>query len=359
MKKFTKRKLISEICKRNEVDGIFVHAIEISDVVAEVAAELNLPFVNKDAAINSTDKFLRYVILEKNKIKIPTFALAHNVKESKKIAKDITYPVIIKPRDNAGSRGVILVKNDEEMEKYFDESIKYCKKKKMILVEKYLEGPQVSSETVIFEKSKFTTGFSDRNYKDAQKYQPYIIEDGGDIPSILPNEIKKDAINCIEKTIEALKIDFGSAKGDIVIHDGIPYVIEMATRTSGGRFASDQVPAATGVNILNPLIKMAMGEKISEEELIPKFNRAASTRHVILNAGKIKSIHGIETIKKMPGIYSAYFSNNLKIGHVIPHISADTTKMKVATILATGDFRDLAIKNVDKAKRSIKITMEK
>ena len=70
----------------------------------------------------------------------------------------------------------------------------------------------------------------------------------------------KKVVRLVEKTIRTLGINYGSAKGDIIIHEGKPFILEMACRTSGGWFCAGSIPAATGINALNPLIKIAVGD---------------------------------------------------------------------------------------------------
>ena len=66
----------------------------------------------------------------------------------------------------------------------------------------------------------------------------------------------------------------------IVDHKDSVFTIEMAARTSGGRFADTVVPMASGVNILYPLIRMAMGMNLDLDELKPKAIRGISQRFI-------------------------------------------------------------------------------
>ena len=58
-----------------------------------------------------------------------------------------------------------------------------------VMVEQYLDGPQVSTESIVIGGRCFTPGFSDRNYEYLERYAPFFIENGGDLPSHLPQEI--------------------------------------------------------------------------------------------------------------------------------------------------------------------------
>ena len=346
-------KSVYEIVKNLKIDGIMVHAIELSNVVAEVSEKLGLPGITREVAINATNKLKRLEILKKNHIPCAEFGSAADINEAKNVAQDIGYPVVIKPVDNAGSRGVIQIKNSEKMEQYFDESIQFCKNKKEIIVEEYLTGPQVSTETVVYKNKCYTTGFSDRNYSNLKKYEPYFIEDGGDMPSNLPNETQNEAIQIAEKAIKSLGINFGAAKGDILIHNNTPYVLEMASRTSGGRFLSHQVPAATGVNILFPLIKISVSDQISVEEFKPKFNRGSSQRYIIPNPGKIVSITGVDKAQKIEGVIDIILSDDLQEGKVISPIKNHTNRKGI--VITVGKNRNEAMQRAERARDLINI----
>ena len=347
---------VYDIIKNQEIDGIMVHAIELSGVVSEVAEKLNLPAISSQVAYDTTNKAKRLEILKKNKISCANFHIVENLNQAKKSARDLGYPVVIKPIDNAGSRGVIIINDEIEMEKHFTESLHSCKKEKKILVEEFLSGPQISTETVVYKNKMYTTGFSDRNYNDATKFYPYFVEDGGDIPSKLPLKIQKKIINVVEKSISDLGIDFGAAKGDVVLKDDEPYIIEMASRTSGGRFASNQVPAATGINILKPLLEMSVNDPIHEVDFKKKFELGCSQRYLIPSPGKITSIHGVDLAKKSPGVFYLDIFKDLRINNIVKKIVDNTGKKGM--IMATGNNREEAIKNVTKARELITIKTE-
>ena len=107
----------------------------------------------------------------------------------------------------------------------------------------------------------------ERNYEYLKKFKPFIIENGGQQYVSLSKK-KIEAISSL--TVQAgrcLGVKRGTIKGDIVIHKGTPYIIELATRLSGGWMSSDQIPLATGVNIIKIAIKIALGEHVNIDEI--------------------------------------------------------------------------------------------
>ena len=89
----------------------------------------------------------------------------------------------MKPIDNAGSRGVIKIEKIDDVSKIYVECTSFSKEK-TVLIEEFLSGPQISTESIIVNNEIITTGFADRNYDMDEKFSPYFIENGHSIPSI-------------------------------------------------------------------------------------------------------------------------------------------------------------------------------
>ena len=94
----------------------------------------------------------------------------------------------------------------------------------------------------------------------------------------------------------------GTVKGDIVIHDGEPYVIELAARLSGGFFCTREIPLNTGVDFIGAAIKIALGESVSEAEMTPSRSVPVVQRYSFPKPGTVVAVHGADDARKIPGI---------------------------------------------------------
>jgi biotin carboxylase len=100
-----------------------------------------------------------------------------------------------------------------------------------------------------------------------------------------------------------LGIDWGPAKGDMIFgEDGKAYVIEIAARLSGGNFCYDKVPWSTGVDIVDILVDMAVGNSVDAARFNPTRNLATSQRYFFPAAGTIRQIDGLSTAQTLPHI---------------------------------------------------------
>ena len=220
-----------------------------------------------------------------------------------------------------------------------------------VMVEQYLEGPQVSTESIVMGGRCFTPGFSDRNYEHLEKYAPFFIENGGDLPSHLPQAIQDKVKDLVARAASALGVTDGTVKGDIVVHRGEPYVIELATRLSGGFFCTREIPLNTGVDFIGAAIRIALGETVNEDELTPKFQRAVIQRYAFPQAGTVTAIRGEEAARAVPGIAEVVVT--ARLGDIIP--PAGDKRPSAAMVLASGATREMALQAANDALDLIRV----
>ena len=351
-------KAMIEIGKKYKIDGVMTHAVEIPQVVATVAKALNLPSLDPEIAERATNKLERIKCLREHGVCCPNFEIAKTAEEAKRKAKKIGFPCVFKPIDSAGARGVKKVRKIEEVKNAFKEALFNSKRNRIILIEEFLEGKEISTESVIYQNKIITTGFGDRNYSRKEEFEPYFVEDGHNVPSSIPEKVKEEVLKTVNSAIRALGINWGVAKGDILIKDNSVYILEMAARTSGGWFCAGTVPIATGVNILKPLIKMSIGEFVEEIDLEPKYNRAACQRYIIpTEEGIFKKIEGIEKARKMPGVKIFVTFNMPKKGELIK--KSTNNSERYGQLIAEGENIRNAIIKCENAMKLIKILVKK
>jgi biotin carboxylase len=339
------------IGKKYKIDGVMTHAVEIPQIVAKIAKALGLPGLDPDAAERATNKLKRIKCLTEHGIPCPKFETAKTLEEARLKAEKIGFPCVFKPIDSAGARGVIKVNNESDVKNAFNHTISYTPKM-IILLEEYLKGKELSTESVIYNNAIYTVAFADRNY-DKKRFEPFFIEDGGEMPTSLSKDEIKKVTQTVNSAIKTLGINWGVAKGDIIIDHGKVKIIEMAARTSGGRFCSVKVPLSTGINILRPLILMAVGVTPDLNDLKHKFIKGIAERFIFPEPGKIVDIKGIDEARKMEGVDKIHMDRDVKIGGKIKRVTDHT--MRKGYVMAIGKTRDQAVKRAEDAVRMIKI----
>jgi biotin carboxylase len=344
-----------ELGRTHHISGVFCHAVEIPEVVAEVAQRLSLPGLSPETARRCTRKDERIALLKASGIPVADFRVAKSRDELLSIASDLGLPLVLKPVDNAGSRGVQLIEEFDMLFAAYDEAMLYSRSPK-VLIEQYLRGPQISTESVVYEGQVHTFAIADRNYANEDFYAPYFIEDGINFPSALSAEIQAKVCDVVNRSISALNIAMGAAKGDIIVHEGVPHVVEMASRTSGGWFGAGSIPIATGVNPLRPLLQMCMGETPDLGALKPSRHLGCAQRYWIPKCSSLfHSASGFETVAKMPGveIFNAFFpARGTKMTKASHHAQ------RYAQVICTAGSREEAMRRADDAIAAIRVTLE-
>lgn len=343
---------MTQIAKKYEVDGVMTHGVEIPEVVAKIAKNLGLPGTEPEVATRATDKLRRIECFTEHEVPCAMYATARNADEAMEASKRVGYPCIFKPVDSSGARGVIKVSSDTEVKGAYEHTVRFTKRP-VVLIEELLVGKEISTESIIYHDRIYTVALADRNYIMG-RFEPYFIEDGGEMPTRLsPSEIEKVKA-VVEAAIRALGIDWGVAKGDILIDSkGTAKVIEMAARTSGGRFCSVKVPLSTGINFLKPFIQMTVGLEPDLSELRPKFSKGVAERTIFVEPGIVTDISGIEDARSIEGVLDVFLSEDVTVGSEIKRMTDNS--MKKGYVMAVGKDREEAVKRAESAAKKIKV----
>jgi biotin carboxylase len=336
--------------KIRKIDGVICVAADAPVTVATVAAKLGLAGISIPTAELASDKLAMKRRFSECGVPVPWFSEVLTVQALQRIAIERGNNLVIKPVDSRGSRGVQRIAQVKDLTKAFALARSHSPTQR-VMVEEYLDGPQVSTESIVIDGRCFTPGFSDRNYEYLDTYAPFFIENGGDLPSHLPDDIQMKVKTVVARAAEALGVTSGTVKGDIVIHKGEPYVIELAARLSGGFFCTREIPLNTGVDFIGCAIKVALGEPVSPEELEPKTYTAVIQRYAFPASGRVISVAGADEAKRVPGIADVIVT--ARPGDVIP--PAGDKRPSAAMVLATGTSRANALAAANEAIACLRI----
>jgi biotin carboxylase len=281
---------------------------------------------------------------------VPWFAEVATPQELQRIAIERGRDLVIKPVDSRGSRGVQRVAQVADLTGAFMLARSHSPSER-VMVEQYLSGPQVSTESIVIDGVCHTPGFSDRNYEYLERYAPFFIENGGDLPSHLPAGIQDKVKDLVGRAASALGVTTGTVKGDIVVHEGEPYVIELAARLSGGFFCTREIPLNTGVDFIGAAIRLALGEAVAAGELTPRQQMPVVQRYAFPSPGTVTGVTGEDDARQIPGIAEVVVT--ARPGDVIP--PAGDKRPSAAMVLATGATHEAALKAANDALALIRI----
>lgn len=295
------RKKIPEYCS---ISGVLTVGTDFSTTVAAIAAALGLPGINFDCALCAKNKILMRRCFAEKSCPQPRFCGADNLEEASVAVKDLPFPLVIKPADNMGARGVKRVDTIAELQDWFPVAEGFAHTEdteKKVIIEEYISGSELSIDALIYDNEIFITGVADRIIR----HEPYFIEIGHIMPSQLAEEQTSAAVYAFKQGIRALGIRTGMAKGDIKINEKGAFIGEIAARLSGGYMSGYTYPYATGVNLMRNAVRIA--ENTPPSGLTPSKKWCSIERAIIApKEGIIRQINGIDKVKKLSGIKNVF-----------------------------------------------------
>ena len=253
----TEKQEILDICKKIQPKGVVSIGSDLAVLTVNyIARNLGLVCNPKESDLITTNKFLMRETFQNNSIPVPKFIKIDRLVQEKEI-EDFTYPLIVKPTDRSGSRGITKIENFKEMNSAISEAIKNSFEN-CAIVEEYVEGDEYSCECISFEgkhtclsfTKKFTTG------------APHFIETGHLEPSDLSNNQIKNFTQDIFKALDALKINYGASHCEFkVTPNGEMRIIEIGARMGGDCIGSHLVNLSTSHDYIKMVIDVACGNK--------------------------------------------------------------------------------------------------
>lgn len=345
---------VAHVAAGGRIDGVLALATDCPHSVAAVAAALDLRGPTVEAGARAVDKLAMKRKFAADGVPQPWFCEITDYAGFARAVRRQGFPLVVKPADSRGARGVLKLTGDEDLRWAFGFAMGFSPSRRLVL-ERFQHGPQLSTESLVVDGIAHTPGVSDRNYELLDLYAPHIIENGGDLPSFLPAATQDKVRALVDRAARSLGVDDGVVKGDIVVTDGEPMVIEMAARLSGGYFCSHEIPLNTGVDFLGLAIRQALGERIDPADLAPRYQRCISQRYLFPSPGQIVAVEGARGVTALPGV--VFFQLRARAGDVIGPIDCHPSRGGV--VIAAGADREEARTNAERAVASVLFTTAK
>ena len=341
--------LVLKEAKKEKIAGIMTLASDMPmRTVAVIAKEMGLVGIDEDTALKATNKAVMRQCLLENGVPIPRFFKVSNEEEYKQAVKEFDTKFIVKPADNSGSRGIFLVENIDD-EETINGAYYYSKgfsRNGDVLVEEYMEGDEVSVETlsvdgvcqVIQITDKLTTG------------APRFVEMGHSQPTRHSFLIQEQICRIAKMAVETIGIKNGPSHTEIMVTKEGAKIVEIGARLGGDCITTHLVPLSTGINMVENCILIALGEK---PDLTIKTQKGAAIRYLSSHKGILKSVANVEEAKKVFGVQEINVVKEL--GENIPDIESSASSL--GFVIAQGDTAEKAIEACCKAINKIEVVI--
>lgn len=339
---------VYEAGKHFGADGFLTLATDMPmRAVARACEKLGLIGISYETAIKATDKGKMIEAFKEHNIESPWYRIIKSPDELENICKALTFPCIIKPIDNAASRGVVFVNSANEINSAYSYSVEQSKLK-CVIVEEYMTGQEVSVETLTYGGYTYVLQVTDKVTTGA----PHFVEIGHNEPSSLSTTTLDKIKDLAIRAVNAIGITIGPAHVEIMVTKDGPKLIELGARLGGDCITSHLVRLSTGIDMLKETIKTLCGEK---PDLTPTYSKCAAIRFIMPEKeGTFIGIDGIDKAKSIPGIKEINYILNK--GDIVSGVRSSDDRL--AYIIAQSDTMKGAIDSCMYAKSKMIVKIE-
>ncbi|WP_026452229.1 ATP-grasp domain-containing protein [Aequorivita capsosiphonis] len=324
----TDKNAVLHLAKRLEIDGIMSFAVDPGVITAAYISEkLNLPSAGPYKSIELLqNKALFRKFLAQHNFNVPKAKGYNSIVIALDDMRNFDVPLIVKPVDSAGSKGVSKVENFSELEEKFQYALSFSSSKEFI-VEEFIEQDGFSSDSDCFslDGNLIFCSFSNQRF-DANAANPYTPS-AYSWPSTISSENQIYLKNELQRLIRLLEMKTSIYNIEVrVSKKGVPYIMEVSPRGGGNRL-SEILRYATGTNLISCAVQAALGEEIEKiqqpvynsewAEIILYSNHSGQFKELKIDATLDKYIVEVDLWVKKGDLVNSFTGANEAIGTLV------------------------------------------
>lgn len=321
--------------KGNNIDGVFVGFNDmLLPYYAEICQRTELP------CYGTKEQFETLIAKDQYKALCRQFGVP-TIPEYDINDEHIRYPVLVKPVDSSGSRGITICHNRQELDEAVEIGRKASKTGK-VLIERYMDGREVTVFWTFQDGNYYLSALANRHVKHNQGTDVIPLPVGYTFPSVyLPKYRAEVEENC-KRVFKHLGLKDGMMFMQCKVEDGTCYVYDLGYRLTGS-LEYKILERVCGYNPLEMMICHALTGKMGEESIankaVPEFITPAFNVSCLCAPGTINEIEGIEAVKAMSEVEDV----------VIAHAPGETITEQMKGLLAQITVRVLgSVESKDK-----------
>lgn len=310
--------------EENQVGGVLtVGTDQPVYTAARVAHALGLPMpIPVETALRATNKRAMKTAFERHRVPhVPYTTLGRD--QSPESLRALGAPLVIKPLDSQGQRGVFKVDSAEEAVRRLEDTLQFSREDSA-LVETFYASDEVTFSGFLREGRLYPLLLTDR------QHMPDPVHIGVCAAHRYPSihaDLEAEILRICERVAVALGAREGPLYVQLLIGERGVLVNEAACRV-GGAFEDIMIPFATGFSILQAVIDQAMGEPVDDTALRNPKPRAEglqmSEQMLFCRPGVIAGITPLRDMQTLPGLLSLGYSE--AVGERVAAMENATTR---------------------------------
>lgn len=306
--------------KRHDIDGILVGFNDmLLPFYAEICEKTGLP------CYGTKEQFELFISKDKYKALCRQFDVP-TIPEYDINDENIIFPVLVKPVDSSGSRGITICHNRQDMEQAVSIG-KRASKTGKVLIERYMEGREVTVFWTFQDGNYYLSALANRHVKYNQGTDVIPLPVGYTFPSVFLPKYRVEVEENCKQMFRHLGLKDGMMFMQCKVENGTCYVYDIGYRLTGS-LEYKILERVCGYNPLEMMIEFALTGKMGDNSIagkaIPEFKTPAFNVSCLCAPGTIKAITCIECVRAMPEVVDV----------VMAHVPGETITKQMRGLLA-------------------------
>lgn len=343
---------VVDLIRKEKINGVLMgYADVLLPYYVKICETSGLPcYANEESIRITTDKYLLKKCCIEHAIPVVPEFKYEDVLQGK-----TEFPIIVKPVDNSGARGIFICHNVSEFREKYSESLSFSKSKEVI-IEPLIQSEEATIFYYLHEGKAYLLGIGDR-WMYEQNNKTLKLPVGYTFPSIGISAFVSEE----DKNIKKMFKDLGMNEGMVFIQtfrkDNKYIVYEMGYRLTGS-LEHHLMEAQYGFNHLKAIIDYAVGNQvdISSLEMINPLDCCMANVSLLLKSGKISSYTGLENAMEIDRVKAIHISHD--IGTIVDNQIIGKLAQLGVRILMIAPQKDELLKKMDEVKDCIHIADE-
>ena len=312
-----------QIAKHEKINAVCTTGTDVAmPTLGFIVDNLHLSGPSYKSCCMASNKWLMKQSFQQYDVKSADFVKVQSLEECLCAAQKIGYPCVLKIVDSSGSRGISVVKDNEQLVETFQKIHNYTNED-YILVEEFLDGVDFGAQAIVYqgEVLKVIPHTTEVYCGDTNIPIGHTVPYMEPVDSTLEDVVKNEVINAIK----SLQIDNAVVNADLMMVDGIPYVIEMGARC-GATGIPEIDSLCCGFDMYQTIIGLALG-KVDDIRLRNSSITGAATSLLILshkqgrligyNTVSHSKLHEFKIDYQIGDQVDAFKTGPNRIGHLI------------------------------------------
>ncbi|WKT78750.1 ATP-grasp domain-containing protein [Lysinibacillus fusiformis] len=332
---------------KEEIDKLGKTGLEIKSIVSFVDPFVHVASILCDEFCHNYTSSSAIEIMEdkektRNYLKdqpySPKFSL---MRPNEPIAKNLTFPLIVKSPKSTGSKDVLLATDADQLNNHL-KALRSKNPYETIMIEEYLEGPQYLVEAVVYQRQSHVIGIIEQEITQGKRF----IITGYGVLVTAPVDIQAGIEEVLQSIVKAFDIENGALHLELRLTKSGWKLIEINPRISGGAM-NNMLHAALGFSLVEETLKLLLGE---EPNLKPRHKKFVYTKYVIVESkGILEKVIGRTRATNSTGVVEVYVKPRkgtlltppLSMGHRYAYVIAQGSTLSEARNHATNAAKEI------------------